>query len=104
MKIKNIALVFLCFSFLFGGNINQQLRIAGKNKKEIKKALRKAPKNHRAGMHWLIKNMPDADLKSVTSISCWRIVNSPTKPGEKTSWGREIPEDVFLSMYFHLQT
>ena len=62
MKIKNIALVFLCFSFLFGGNINQQLRIAGKNKKEIKKALRKAPKSQRAGMHWLIKHMPDEDL------------------------------------------
>ena len=96
MKIKNIALVFLCFSFLFGGNINQQLRIAGKNKKEIKKALRKAPKDHREGMHWLIKHMPDEDLKSVTSEFLLENCELAYKAWEETAWGREIPEDVFF--------
>ena len=97
MKIKNIALVFLCLSFLFGGNINQQLRIAGKNKKEIKKALRKTPKAYRAGMHWLIKNMPEEDLKSVTSEFLLDNCELAYKAREEAPWGQEIPEDVFFA-------
>ena len=37
MKINRI-IMFLCFCFLFGGDIDQQLKIAGKNKNQIKKA------------------------------------------------------------------
>ena len=66
MKINRI-IIFLCFCFLFGGDIDRELKIAGKNKNQIKKALRKVPKVHRAGMEWLIKHMPEEDLKNVTS-------------------------------------
>jgi len=49
MKINNILLVFVYFGILFGGELDQQLIMAGKNKKEIKKALRKTPRAHRGG-------------------------------------------------------
>ena len=96
MKINNILLVFVCFGILFGGELDQQLIIAGKNKKEIKKALREAPKAHRGGMHWLIKHMPEEDLKSITSDFLLENCEFAYKAWKETSWGKEIPEDVFF--------
>ena len=43
MKINNILVVFVCFGILFGGELDQQLIMAGKNKKEIKKAVKVRP-------------------------------------------------------------
>ena len=96
MKINNVLLVLFCFGILFGGDIDRQLIMAGKNKKEIKKALRKAPKAHRGGMHWLIKHMPDEDLKSVTSEFLLENCEFAYKAWKETSWGRKIPEDIFF--------
>ena len=95
MKINRI-IIFLCFCFLFGGDIDQQLKIAGKNKNQIKKALRKVPKVHRAGMEWLIKHMPEEDLKNVTSDFLLENCELAYKAWKEASWGREIPEDVFF--------
>ena len=88
--------MFLCFCFLFGGDIDQQLKIAGKNKNQIKKALRKVPKVHRAGMEGLIKHMPEQDLKNVTSDFLLENCELAYKAWKEASWGREIPEDVFF--------
>ena len=67
MKINRLILLFFCFCFIFGGDIDRELNIAGKNKKEIQNAIRRVPKAQRAGMEWLIKHMPDHDLKIVSS-------------------------------------
>ena len=95
MKINRI-IMFLCFCFLFGGDIDQQLKIAGKNKNQIKKALRKVPKVHRAGMEWLIKHMPEEDLKNVTSDFLLENCELAYKAWKEASWGKEIPESVFF--------
>ena len=95
MKINRI-IIFLCFCFLFGGDIDRELKIAGKNKNQIKKALRKVPKVHRAGMEWLIKHMPEEDLKNVTSDFLLENCELAYKAWKEASWGREIPEDVFF--------
>ena len=96
MKINNILLVFVYFGILFGGELDQQLIMAGKNKKEIKKALRKTPRAHRGGMHWLIKHMPEEDLKSITSDFLLENCEFAYKAWKETSWGKEIPKDVFF--------
>ena len=57
MKLNGVV-VLLFFGFLFGGDIDLKLEIAGKNKKEIKRAIRKVPRQQRAGMEWLINHMP----------------------------------------------
>ena len=95
MKINRI-IIFLCFCFLFGGDIDRELKIAGKNKNQIKKALRKVPKVHRAGMEWLIKHMPEEDLKNVTSDFLLENCELAYKAWKEASWGWEIPEDVFF--------
>ena len=95
MKINRI-IIFLCFCFLFGGDIDRELKIAGKNKNQIKKALRKVPKVHRAGMEWLIKHMPEEDLKIVTSDFLLENCELAYKAWKEASWGREIPEDIFF--------
>ena len=95
MKINRI-IIFLCFCFLFGGDIDRELKIAGKNKNQIKKALRKVPKVHRTGMEWLIKHMPEEDLKNVTSDFLLENCELAYKAWKEASWGREIPEAIFF--------
>ena len=96
MKIKNIMMVFIYFGVLFGVNVDDELKIAGKNKKEIKKALRKAPRAYREGMNWLVKHMPDEDLKNVTSDFLLENCKFAYKAWKEASWGNEIPEDIFF--------
>jgi len=96
MKIYNIILAFFCLGILLGGDIDRQMLIAGKNKKEIKKALRQTPKFYRRGMTWLIKHMPEEDLKSVTSEFLLENCEFAYKAWKEASWGQEIPEDVFF--------
>ena len=95
MKTNRI-IIFLCFCFLFGGDIDRELKIAGKNKNQIKKALRKVPKFHREGMEWLIKHMPEEDLKKVTSDFLLENCELAYKAWKEASWGKEIPESVFF--------
>ena len=67
MRLNKI-IAFISFTFLFCcSDLNQQLAIAGKNKEEIKSALSEVPKNQLEGMEWLVKHMPEQDLKTVTS-------------------------------------
>ena len=95
MKINRLA-IFLCFCFLLGGDINQQLNTAGKNKKEIESAMRNVPKSQRTGMEWLIKHMPAEDLKTVSSRFLLDNCQEAYKAWEKSSWGRDISESIFF--------
>ena len=95
MKINRLA-IFLCFCFLFGGDIDQRLNIAGKNKKEIERAMRAVPKSQRMGMEWLIKHMPDEDLKTVSSGFLLDNCDLAYKAWKKSSWGSDIPESIFF--------
>ena len=99
MKDKNMKLYtvgfFLLFGFLFGGDIREELERAGKNKGNIQKAMDIVPKSQRAGMEWLIKHMPDHDLKIVSSSFLLDNCELAYNVVKKSSWGREIPSCTF---------
>ena len=95
MKINSLIILF-CFGFLFGGEIDRELDIAGKNKKEIEKAMRKVPKNQRAGMEWLIKHMPEEDLKTVTSRFLLDNCALAYKSRKQFTWGASVPDSIFF--------
>ncbi len=65
MKKTVISLIIL--NLLFGGNLDQQLKVAGGNAHQIKKAISGVPKEQLAGMEWLIRNMQKEDLRSLTA-------------------------------------
>lgn len=100
MKDKNMKLYtvgfFLLFCFLFGGDIREELERAGKNKGNIQKAMDIVPKSQRAGMEWLIKHMPDHDLKIVSSSFLLDNCELAYNVVKKSSWGREIPDSIFF--------
>ena len=95
MKINSLIIIF-CFGFLFGGDIDLELDIAGKNKKEIEKAMQKVPKNQRSGMEWLIKHMPEEDLKKVTSRFLLNNCDLAYKSRKQFSWGASVPDSIFF--------
>tara|TARA_X000001036_G_scaffold64127_1_gene54747 strand:+ start:14538 stop:15641 length:1104 start_codon:yes stop_codon:yes gene_type:complete len=95
MRLNKI-IVFISFIFLFCcSDLNQQLVIAGKNKKEINTALSEVPKNQLEGMKWLVKHMPDQDLKTVTSEFLIENCNLAYKAWKESPWGHDIPDSIF---------
>ena len=100
MKVKNMkfyaASSFLVFCFLFGGDIRKELDRAGKNRGNIQKAMNTVPEDHRAGMEWLIKHMPDHDLKIVSSNFLLDNCELAYNVIKKSSWGHEIPDSIFF--------
>ncbi len=70
---------------------------AGTNRPELEKALRDAPADQRAGMVFLIANMPDADLKSLRADFLLENLDLAYKVKSLVAWGAKIPDDVFLN-------
>jgi len=95
MKLNGV-IVLLFLGFLFGGEIDRKLEIAGKNKKEIKRAIRKVPRQQRAGMEWLINHMPEEDLKVVGSRFLLDNCKLAYKAREEYSWASEVPDSIFF--------
>jgi len=95
MKINRL-IIFFCFCFIFGGNIDRELKIAGKNKKEIQSAIRRVPKAQRAGMEWLIKHMPHEDLKTVSSRFLLDNCDLAYKTRKEYTWGASVPDSIFF--------
>jgi len=94
-----IAAVGLPFNMASGQlpespEIAQALVRAGENRGEIERALKEVPKDQQAGMRFLVENMPDRDLTSLSaefllenSDLTWKALNS-------AAWAREVPEDI----------
>ena len=82
MKIKNRIIIFLCFCFLFGGDIDRELKIAGKNKNQIKiinfEELVSDPKKQVDNISKFL-NLKTLNLKSnnITELGAKSIANSP---------------------------
>ena len=92
----NRLIIFFCFGCLFSGDIDRELKIAGKNKKEIQSAIRRVPKVQRTGMEWLIKHMPHEDLKTVSSKFLLDNCDFAYKTRKKYTWGASVPDSIFF--------
>lgn len=67
------------------------------NRKEIEKALADAPKDQRAGMVFLVENMPDGDLTTLTAEFLLTNVDLAYKARKELPWGKVVPEELFLN-------
>ncbi|RPI90180.1 MAG: polyhydroxyalkanoate depolymerase, partial [Planctomycetaceae bacterium] len=80
-----------------GTNVEAALAKAGDNRAELERALIEASQDERRGMEFLIANMPDADLTSLTAD--FLLVNSALawKARRELPWGRDIPDEIFFN-------
>ncbi len=78
-------------------DVEQSLKRAKDNRKELEKALTGVPKDQRKGMAFLIENMPDADLTSLKADFLLTNVDLAYKARKETPWGKDVPEEIFLN-------
>lgn len=77
--------------------VEKQLAKAKTNRAELEKALAGVPKDERAGMEFLVANMPDADL---TSLKADFLIENHTlayKARKQFPWAKDVPEATFLN-------
>ncbi len=70
---------------------------AGTNRPELVKALTEANPGQRQGMQFLIENMPEQDLKSLTVDFLLDNLKMAYKGWQEAPWGITIPTDIFLN-------
>ena len=67
------------------------------NRSELEKALAAVPAEQRKGLAFLIRNMPEADLRSLKADFLVRNVGLAYRAREETPWGKDVPEEIFFN-------
>lgn len=70
---------------------------ADSNRSELIKALEQVPVNQQEGFQFLIENMPQRDLQSLSSEFLSDNVALTYKVIQEVPWGKNIPPDIFLN-------
>lgn len=77
--------------------LESALELAGDNRPELDAALNGVDQAQKSGMQFLIENMPERDLKSLSAEFLIENVQYAYKAREEMPWGKAIPEDIFLN-------
>ena len=77
--------------------IKAALTQASENRDEIEKALDQVPPNEKEGMLFLIANMPERDLKSLSAKYLLENVRLAYQAWDKSPWKEKLPKDIFLN-------
>ncbi len=77
--------------------LEARLTLADKNRPEIERAMKNVPAEQRAGMWFLIENMPQSDLQTLHADYLLKNVALAYEARQTAKWGSAIPEDVFLN-------
>jgi hypothetical protein len=75
----------------------QALTRAGDNRRELERALAETSGDERRGMEFLIANMPDSDLQSLSAEFLLENSNLAWKARRELPWGKQIPEAIFFN-------
>jgi transglutaminase-like putative cysteine protease/predicted esterase len=76
--------------------VEERLSRAGANRVELLDALRQTPARQREGMAFLIANMPERDLRSLSAAFLLEDIDLAYRARALAPWGRRVPDDVFL--------
>ena len=80
-----------------GNGFDSQFRMARNNVDQIKKAITETPKGQLEGMTWLVKNMQEEDLRTLSADFLLTNCKMAYDVWENNQWGKKIPEDIFLN-------
>jgi hypothetical protein len=78
-------------------DVDRALANAGGNRAELQTALTAVPADQRPGMAFLVANMPDADLKSLSAAFLLSNTELAYRARKEVPWGTDVPEAVFLN-------
>ncbi|MCX7704012.1 MAG: transglutaminase-like domain-containing protein [Planctomycetota bacterium] len=78
-------------------DVEQAIARAGDNRKEIVAAIKGVKEPHRKAIGFLVANMPERDLKELKKSFLVENIEYAYKARENTSWGKEIPDEIFLN-------
>ena len=95
LNMKKILVFFLELTIVLGLNIDDRLILSGNNIVEIGKAISHVPNNQLPGMIWLINNMPEDDLKILSSDFLLTNCDLAYNVWTNSRWGDDIPENIF---------
>ena len=70
---------------------------AGSNRGELEKALRDAPPAHREGLRFLVENMPDGDLRTLSARFLLENTAQAYEALARAPWKGKIPKALFLN-------
>ena len=79
------------------GAVEKQLAKAKANRAELEKALAGVPKDERAGMEFLVANMPDADLASLKADFLIENHTLAYTARKQFPWAKDVPDATFLN-------
>lgn len=77
--------------------LEEALSKAGENRAELEKAIHDAPAEQKNAVQFLVLNMPDRDLQSLSAQFLLENVSYAYKARNETPWGKDIPEDIFFN-------
>ncbi len=77
--------------------VKQALNDAGNNSEEIIKAIENCPDDQLQGLGFLLANMPERDLTSLTADFILTNISLGYAVMDSVAWGKQIPEDIFLN-------
>ena len=89
--VEVVFAVLIC-----GADFQKQLDIAGENYLEIEQAIREVPENQKAGMYWLVKHMPEEDLKTLSGEFLLTNCDLAYEAWNNAPWKEQITEEVFF--------
>lgn len=96
-----LAIVVLCQSGLASQErspaLERALETAGTHRVEFEKALRECAPEHRDGMVFLIENMPERDLETLTADFLGEHVEYAYRAWREAKWGSRVPREIFLN-------
>ncbi|MDB6039465.1 MAG: polyhydroxyalkanoate depolymerase [Verrucomicrobiales bacterium] len=77
--------------------LESALSLAGTNRSELNRALSEAPPAQREGLEFLIQNMPESDLTTLSSGFLLDHLAAAYRARSETSWAQSVPNDIFLN-------
>ena len=77
--------------------LEMALASAGENRSELEKALAQVPDEQRAGLYFLLVNMPNSDLTSLKADFLLENLSLAYTVRRESAWGKSLPDEVFLN-------
>ena len=95
--LLSTVVLWLAAPALLAGDLESRLAAAGENRAELERALAGCTETERAGMRFLIENMPKKDLVTLQSEFLLSHVRHAYRSWETVPWKDDVPEEIFLN-------
>lgn len=77
--------------------LTQAIERAGENGPQIQRALDQVPEDQREGMEYLVRYMPEPDLKTLDADFLLENVDYAYRAWRESPWHAEVPQEIFLN-------